>query len=141
MRIKPKKSLGQNFFIDCNTLRKIISFLELKPTDTFLEIGAGRAEASLLIAPFVHRFYAVELDKRFIPILSERLKDYKNVSIINKDILKFNFKESLLNKEKIKIFGNIPYYISTPIIEHLIENRAFIEEAFITVQKDLPYVW
>ncbi|MFY9402161.1 MAG: 16S rRNA (adenine(1518)-N(6)/adenine(1519)-N(6))-dimethyltransferase RsmA [Candidatus Omnitrophota bacterium] len=136
MRIKPKKSLGQNFLIDRNVLRKIISSLELKPTDTFLEIGAGRAEASLLIAPFIHRFYAVELDKRLIPILSERLKDYKNVSIINKDILKFNLKESLLHKQKIKVFGNIPYYISTPIIEYLIKNKAFIEEAFITVQKD-----
>lgn len=136
MRLNPKKSLGQNFLVDRNVARKIVLSLKLKSTDTVLEIGAGRGEISSLIAPCVQNLYALELDKRLIPVLSSRLKDYKNTFVINKDILKFNLNEITPDKEKIKVFGNIPYYISSPIIEYLIENRSFIQEAFITVQKE-----
>ena len=139
MRIRPKKSLGQNFLIDQNIRKKIIDALDLRPTDIVLEIGAGRGEITDLIAPLVDKLYALEIDRRLYPLLIERFKENKDVSIIDQDILKCNlfklFKENN-TIGKIKVFGNIPYYISSPIIEQLINYRAVISEAFITVQKE-----
>ncbi|MBN2830753.1 MAG: ribosomal RNA small subunit methyltransferase A [Candidatus Omnitrophica bacterium] len=136
MRVYPKKRLGQNFLIDLNIAKKIIEALELKKSDIILEIGSGRGELTSLIAPRVSKVYAVELDKRLKEAFSLRLKGYNNVSAINQDILKVDFKDIYRGRKKIKVFGNIPYYISSPIIEYLINNRAGITDAFITVQKE-----
>lgn len=139
MRIKPIKSLGQNFLVDQNITRKIIEALELRSSDIVLEIGAGQGELTGLIAPKVDKLYALEIDRRLYPLLIERFEIYSSVSIINQDILKCDlvkFFDELKIKGKIKVFGNIPYYISSPIIERLIKYRVVIKEAFITVQKE-----
>ncbi len=133
---KPKKSLGQNFLVDPNIRRKIIEVLELRPSDIILEIGAGKGELTGLIAPKVDKIYALEIDRRLYPLLTEHFKVCNNVSIINQDILKFDLAKISNEDNKIKVFGNIPYYISSPIIEHLIKYRAGISEVFITVQKE-----
>lgn len=139
MRIKPIKSLGQNFLVDQNIRRKIVEALELRNSDTVFEIGAGQGELTHLIAPKVSKLYALEIDRRLYPLLIERLKIYASVSVINQDILKCDlvkfFEENKI-KGKIKVFGNIPYYISSPIIERLIKYREVIKEVFITVQKE-----
>lgn len=132
----PKKSLGQNFLVDRNIARKIIEALELKPSDIILEIGAGKGELTGLIAPKVNKIYALEIDRRLYPLLTEHFKVCNNVSIINQDILKFDLAKISKCDIKIKVFGNIPYYISSPIIERLIKYRAGISEVFITVQKE-----
>lgn len=134
MHIKPKKKLGQNFLVDKNIQRKILAACDLKPKDIILEIGSGRGELTQLIAPKVKKVYALEIDPDLCGLLKERLKEYKNVIIINQDILRFNFKKYFNNR--VKVLGNIPYYISTPIIEHLFKFRQKIETAFITVQKE-----
>jgi 16S rRNA (adenine1518-N6/adenine1519-N6)-dimethyltransferase len=137
MRIKPKKRLGQNFLIDKNIQRKIIDSLELKPADTVFEIGAGRGELTCLISQKVHRVFALEVDPGLCQALKDNLSAFSNATIINQDVLKFNFKAHLNKIEgKIKVIGNIPYYISTPIIERLIKSRDKIDTAFITVQKE-----
>jgi 16S rRNA (adenine1518-N6/adenine1519-N6)-dimethyltransferase len=136
MHVYPKKGLGQNFLVDQNIAKKIIRALELKASDVILEIGSGKGELTSLIAPNVSKIYAVELDRRLETALSLRLKDYNNVNIINQDILKVNLMNLDCGRGKIRVFGNIPYYISSPIIEHLINNREVISDAFITVQKE-----
>jgi 16S rRNA (adenine1518-N6/adenine1519-N6)-dimethyltransferase len=136
---RPIKSLGQNFLVDQNIRRKIVQFLELRPSDILLEIGAGQGELTGLIAPKVDKLYALEIDRRLYPLLIERFKIYNSVSIINQDILKCNLiklADEHKIKGKIKVFGNIPYYISSPIIERLIKYRVVIREVFITVQKE-----
>ncbi|MEK6727406.1 MAG: 16S rRNA (adenine(1518)-N(6)/adenine(1519)-N(6))-dimethyltransferase RsmA [Candidatus Omnitrophota bacterium] len=137
MHLKPKKRLGQNFLTDKNIQNKILGSLELKPSDFILEIGAGSGEFTGLLAKKVKKVYAVEIDRDLYSLLEERIKDYTNVSVIKKDILKLNLQRYFagLNK-KIKVFGNIPYYISTPIIVHLLKFRRNIEIIFITVQKE-----
>jgi 16S rRNA (adenine1518-N6/adenine1519-N6)-dimethyltransferase len=139
MRIKPKKSLGQNFLVDNNIRNKIIDSLELKSSDFLLEIGPGRGELTSLISSRVNKVYALEIDNRLVKFLSDSLKPKGNISVIHADILKFDLKE-FIDKEKIpgklKIFGNIPYYISSPIIEYLIKERSLISSIFITVQKE-----
>ena len=137
MHIKPKKSLGQNFLVDKNIQKKIIVYLEIKPDDIILEIGAGRGELTNLIAKEAEKVYALEIDNSLCGILKENLKSYSNVEIINRDILKFNLRAYFRNlKQNLKVFGNIPYYISSPIIEHLFNYRNKIESIFITVQKE-----
>lgn len=136
MRIYPKKSLGQNFLVDKNISGKIVSLLGFNSSDIVLEIGAGRGELSSLIAPCVKKIYCLEIDKRLIPLLLNRMKDFDNASVINSDILKFNLGALSKEEGKIKVFGNIPYYISSPIIEYLIKHKSGVTEAFITVQKE-----
>lgn len=140
MRIKPKKSLGQNFLIDENIRRKIIACLELKPSDIVLEIGSGRGELTALIAQRTAKLYALEIDNELCIQLKSNLKGYSNAVIINKDILEFNLKKHFsrlgYKNSRIKVFGNIPYYICSPIIEHLLKYREKIESIFITVQRE-----
>lgn len=154
MYIKPKKRLGQIFLVDKNVQKKIISACELKPTDNVLEIGSGRAELTRLICDKVGGVYALEIDPYLCDILKDNLKGYSNVKIINQDILKFNLKRYFGKlKDKInpvrntshpenkisngiKVIGNVPYYITTPIIEHLLTYKDMIDTIFITVQKE-----
>jgi len=139
MRIIPKKSLGQNFLIDKNIQKKIISSLELSSNDTVIEIGPGRGELTTLIAPLVKKLCSVEIDRRLKTALEKNFQNTSNVEIINQDFLKFDLdgylKKNLI-KQKIKVFGNIPYYITSPIIERLINFRSNVKAIFITVQKE-----
>ena len=139
MHIKPKKSLGQNFLFDKNIQRKIIDACSLSEEDIILEIGSGRGELTAGLAPLVKKVYALEIDPRLIFKLEQKLSIYSNCRIIKSDILKFNINKFLQEnetKQKIKVIGNIPYYISSPIIEHLINYRNNISQAFMTVQKE-----
>lgn len=137
MHIKPKKRLGQNFLIDKNIQKKIIESCEFSQSDIVLEIGAGRGEMTSLIAEKVAFVYALEIDVDLCKILKHNLANLKNVEIINQNILKFDFKNYFRKiKKRIKVAGNIPYYITTPIIERLLEYKDKIEVIFIAVQKE-----
>lgn len=131
--IRPSKRLGQNFLVDKNIQRKIIAACEFDSSDTVLEIGAGRGELTRLIAAKARRVWALEIDKDLLPVLEENLEDITNVKVISGDILRFNFRQI---KSKVKAFGNIPYYITTSIIEHLLKYRDLIDVVFLTVQKE-----
>ena len=139
MFIKPKKSLGQNFLTDKNIQKKIVSACNLSKEDIVLEIGAGKGELTAQLAGKAKKVYALEIDQRLYPFLQKELGAYSNCQIIKGDILKFDISKFLQDnklKQKIKVIGNIPYYISSPIIEHLIEYRQAISAAFLTVQKE-----
>lgn len=139
MYLKPKKSLGQNFLVDQNIQKKIIAACDFHPEDIVLEIGSGRGELTGLIAKQINYVYAIEIDAHLFNILKIKFKDYPNVKIIKGDILKFNlgdFFKNLRRKGRIKVVGNIPYYISTPIIGYLLANSSKIDTIFITVQKE-----
>lgn len=139
MHIKPKKSLGQNFLVDKNIQKKIINACSLTHEDIVLEIGAGLGVFSGQLASKVKQVYALEIDQRLYPDLERNLGFYNNCQIIKSDILKFNLNKFLKDngiKQKIKVIGNIPYYISSPIIEHLINYKDNISIVFMTVQKE-----
>lgn len=137
MRIKAKKRLGQNFLSDKNIRAKIVASCDFKPGDIVVEIGPGRGALTQLIAPRVGRLIAVEVDRDLCGILRSSLAELPNIEIINRDVLKFDFREIIrAPHNKIKVIGNIPYYISTPIIEHLFVFRSCIEAVFLTVQKE-----
>ncbi|HOD12207.1 MAG TPA: 16S rRNA (adenine(1518)-N(6)/adenine(1519)-N(6))-dimethyltransferase RsmA [Candidatus Omnitrophota bacterium] len=130
--IIPRKNLGQNFLQDKNIIRKIIDACCLKPSDHVLEVGPGLGALTQQIAPKVQSFCAIEKDKR----LADQLRQdpcLRSALIINEDILDFCFPSSI---PRVKIIGNLPYNISSPIIERFIENRTHIHEAFVMVQKE-----
>jgi 16S rRNA (adenine1518-N6/adenine1519-N6)-dimethyltransferase len=139
MHSKPKKSLGQNFLVDKNIRDKIVSACSFSSADTLLEVGPGRGELTVLFASMVKELYAVEIDERLYGHLSKQLSVFPNCRLVKADILKVDL-NSFLSKEgvrqKIKVFGNIPYYISSPLIEYFISYRTLISEVFITVQKE-----
>lgn len=132
MSIKAKKHLGQNFLIDPNIRKKIIESCELKKTDIVLEIGPGKGALTQEIAPKVKKIIAVETDPELVTLLKKGF-DQANVEIIHEDFLKFSF-ESL--PKNIKIIGNLPYNISTPIITKVLENKEKFTSFFMTVQRE-----
>ncbi len=137
MRIKPKKSLGQNFLVDKNIRLKIIEACGFSKEDIVLEIGPGSGEMTQEIAPKVKRVLAVEIDKNLCDALRRRFALGKNVTIVNGDILKTDlspyFKRHI---HRVKVFGNIPYYITTPILGRIFKYRKHIKTVFLTVQKE-----
>jgi len=135
MQPEPKKGLGQNFLVNLRIRHQIVSSCAFAPSDTVLEIGAGRGELTCIYAKLVKKVYAFELDKGLCEILKERLKLQPNLKIIPKDALSVSWKR-YFEGEKIKIIGNIPYYLSTPIIQKTIESRQIVKEAFFTLQKE-----
>jgi 16S rRNA (adenine1518-N6/adenine1519-N6)-dimethyltransferase len=139
MYIKPKKSLGQNFLTDKNILLKMVSACVLSGDDIVLEIGAGMGDLTQILAQRAKEVYSLEIDRRVFGALKQRLGAYPNFRLLEGDILKFDiarFARERSNNRKIKVVGNIPYYISTPIIEHLIRYRELIDTVFMTVQKE-----
>src|SRR5208283_5496203 len=125
----PKKNLGQNFLTDTRIQQKIIQACDLKPEDTVVEIGPGQGVLTRRMAPQVKRLIGVETDRDLIePLLSSLSFP---VEIIHADFLKWDMSHL---PDGIKVVGNIPYYISTPIIEKLIADRRRISAVFLTVQ-------
>jgi len=135
MRLQPKKRLGQNFLADKNIRNKIIAACDLSPADVILEIGSGKGEMTLALANKARKVYALELDNRLIPYLEEVFAGHKNIRLVHKDILKFDLNKGIKEK-RIKVVGNIPYYISSPIIGHIAKYRIKVDSAFLTVQKE-----
>lgn len=143
---KPKKGLGQHFLIDKNIQEKIVKACKLKKTDTILEIGPGRGEITQVLLGKVKKVIAVEIDKNLCQILKEKFSSFKNLELLNTDILKLNLSDlrgrtglgrSRRGEERLKVIANIPYYISTPIIAHLLRFKESLEVVFLTLQKEL----
>ncbi len=135
MRLKAKKRLGQNFLVDRNVRAKILGACDFQDTDIVLEVGAGTGEMTGLIAAKAKKVLALELDHDCFTAAREILSAFGNIELINQDVLNFDLRKHF-GKNKVKVFGNIPYYISSPIIERLIKFRDNITEVFITAQKE-----
>ncbi|MDD5618521.1 MAG: 16S rRNA (adenine(1518)-N(6)/adenine(1519)-N(6))-dimethyltransferase RsmA [Candidatus Omnitrophica bacterium] len=134
-----KKRFGQNFLIDKNILSKILDFASLSKDDVVLEIGPGKGTLTRELASRAAKVIAVELDKDLCQFLKADLKDFTNVDLVNSDILEFDLRSYLKNTSagsKIKIAGNIPYSITTPILEYIFSNMDLIGSVYIMVQKE-----
>jgi len=129
---KPKKGLGQNFLIDKNILQKIIESSDIKPEDIILEVGPGVGALTQELAKKAQKVIAVEKDETMCKILKEDLKDFKNIEIINEDILKFKIEE-----KKYKVIANIPYYLTSPLIRKFLEEGNQPQEIILMIQKEV----
>jgi 16S rRNA (adenine1518-N6/adenine1519-N6)-dimethyltransferase len=135
-----QKKFGQNFLIDTRVLEEIIDAAEITKDDFVLEIGPGIGTMTQYLAESAGKVIAVEIDKNLIPILGETLAEYDNVTIINEDILKLDINR-LVEEENdgkpIKVVANLPYYITTPIIMKLLEDKLDIESITVMIQKEV----
>lgn len=134
------KSLGQNFLIDKNILDEIIAGSELTKEDYVLEIGPGMGSMTQKLCESAGKVVAVEIDKNLLPVLKVTLEEYDNITVINGDILKLNLKEVLqehFGDRKVKVVANLPYYITTPIIMKLLEEKLDLQSITIMVQKEV----
>lgn len=136
-----KKSLGQNFLIDMNILNKIVSAAELSDTTGALEIGPGIGALTEKLAQSAKQVTAVEIDSRLIPILSDVLAPYPNVQIVHGDVLKVNLQEvfaaNFTAVEKVSVVANLPYYVTTPILMKLLEERLPLQNIVVMIQKEV----
>jgi len=137
-RFRPRKSWGQNFLIDHNIARKIVSSAELSPKDIVLEIGAGKGILTGKIASRVNKVIAIEIDKKLCSFLREELKNYKNVEIIEGDFLKLDISHFLPSgsRSSMKVVANLPYYITSPTIMKLLNVKGWSEAVFM-LQKEV----
>lgn len=139
--ISANKSLGQNFLIDDNIINTIVDSANVNKEDLVIEIGPGLGTLTSRLLEKAGMVIAIELDKRMIRILNERFKLYNNFELVNDDVLKVNLKEIINNKsdslKKVKIVANLPYYITTPIIMKLLEDKLDVESITVMVQKEV----
>ena len=138
---KFKKSLGQNFLIDQNILKNIVAAAELDETKGALEIGPGIGALTQELAQAAGRVTAVEIDNRLIPILREVLSGVPNVHVEHGDVLKLNLKELIENQFKgltgVSVVANLPYYVTTPILMKLLEEKLPLEHIVVMIQKEV----
>lgn len=131
-----KKSLGQNFLHDPNVLEKIVSLAEVTPQDTVLEIGPGTGALTEVLARRARRVVAVELDRRLEPLLQTRFGSMEHVTLHFGDILETDVR-ALLGTEAFIVVANVPYYITSAILRHLLENDTRPERLILTVQLEV----
>lgn len=135
-----QKRFGQNFLIDSHVLDKIIEASQITKDDFVLEIGPGIGTMTQYLAEAAREVVAVEIDNSLIPILQDTLKDWDNVTVINEDILKVDICKLAREKNEgkpVKVVANLPYYITTPIIMGLFENKVPLSSITIMVQKEV----
>lgn len=132
----PRKSLGQNFLSDNNALEKVIDSAGIEANDQILEIGAGLGSLTRFLARASQRVVAVELDNHLIPILEDVLSGEENIEIVHGDILKLN-PAGLMTEPGYLVVANIPYYITSAIIRHLLESEVSPNRMVLTIQKEV----
>lgn len=136
-----KKSLGQNFLTEPNILRKIVESATIDSTTNVIEIGPGIGALTEHLAMAGKKVVAFEIDDRLIPVLADTLAPYPNVEVLHQDILKADLAkivaEKFLPEEPLKLVANLPYYITTPILMHVLESGVKIDELVVMMQKEV----
>ena len=138
------KSLGQNFITDRHVLESIVEGAEIGEKDLVIEIGPGIGVLTAEAAKAAAKVVAIEVDKRLIPILADTLADYDNIEVINQDILKTDVNEIIQKAREagefsgaVRIIGNLPYYITTPIVMKLLESGVECDSITVMMQKEV----
>lgn len=134
--LKANRKLGQNFLINQDIIEEIVNNSKISSEDVVIEIGPGLGALTKELLKKSKKVIAIELDKNMVDILKNRFPN-TNIEIIHEDILKINLKELISSYDKVKVVANLPYYITTPIIMRLLEERLNIISITIMVQKEV----
>ena len=134
--LSPQKSLGQNFLVDHNALLKVVEDADVSPDDTVLEIGAGVGNLTRLLAVRAKRVTAVEIDRDLFQVLEEITRPFENVQLIKGDFLEHDL-ASLFQKDGYLVVANIPYYITSAVIRHLLESAVKPARMALTMQREV----
>jgi len=137
INIRPKQSLGQNFLIDDNIARNIVRELHLSETDVVVEIGPGQGALTKHLVGKVKKLFAVEVDKRVVVELRDKFQS-ENVEIVHQDFLEVRLSEWQEKfKTKLRLVGNIPYHLTSPILFKAFEERSSIRDITMMVQREV----
>ena len=136
------KKLGQNFLVDNNIISKIIDAADLTSDDLVVEIGPGLGVLTQSIADKARQVYTIEIDRNLQPIIEHNLKQYHNVKVFFQDALKADFDRLVLTEageenRSYKVIANLPYYITTPLLMHILESKFNVELVVIMVQREV----
>lgn len=134
--LSPKKSLGQNFLHDPNALEKIVATADLMPTDTVVEIGPGTGALTAFLARAAKHVISIELDERMRPVLDQVLAPYPNVAVIWDDVLNVDLLQVVGPKDFV-VVANVPYYITSQILRHVLDNYRRPRRVVMTVQLEV----
>lgn len=136
-----KKSLGQNFLIDPNILRNIVSYANLTENSGAIEIGPGIGALTEHLARSAKKVVAFEIDQRLLPVLEDTLNPYDNVKIVHSDVLKADVAKVIAEEfpeiDDIMVVANLPYYVTTPILLKLLNDRLPIRGLVVMMQKEV----
>lgn len=136
-----KKSLGQNFLIDLNILKKIVDAAHLTPEKGAIEIGPGIGSLTEQLAKVAGKVVAIEIDQRLLPILSDTLSPYPHVSVEHGDVLEMDLNRIIEKHfspgQKISVVANLPYYVTSAILMKLLEDRLPLENIVVMIQKEV----
>lgn len=139
--VTANKKLGQNFLIDDNVIQGIVKSAQIDSTDLVIEIGPGLGTLTAQLLEKAGKVIAIELDQNMLKILNDRFHLYDNFMLLNNDILQVDLKklikENMSGFSKVKVVANLPYYITTPIIMKLLEEKLDIESITVMVQKEV----
>lgn len=133
---KARKRFGQNFLVDENIIERIVRAVAPKESDHLVEIGPGQGAITELLLQRCPSLTAVELDRDLIPMLEFKFREYPQFSIIEKDALKFDF-GAFAGDRPLRIVGNLPYNISTPLLFHLLGFRGKVQDMHFMLQKEV----
>ncbi|AVX29657.1 16S rRNA (adenine1518-N6/adenine1519-N6)-dimethyltransferase [Carboxydocella thermautotrophica] len=139
-QLRAKKKLGQNFLISERVTSAIVRAIDLQLDDVVVEIGPGIGSLTEELLQKAGQVVAIELDRELIPVLQDLFRDYSNLKLVNQDVLKVNLDQLVQEQTgatRYKLAANLPYYITTPILMHLLENRYRISEMALMVQKEV----
>lgn len=134
--LEPRRELGQHFLVDAGALVRIVAAAELTADDAVLEIGAGVGNLTRLLAASAGRVVAVEIDRRFLPVLEAELADCPNVRLVTGDILALD-PSDLMEGGPYKVVANLPYAITSAVLRHLLEARIHPQRMVVTVQREV----
>ena len=135
-KIIKKKRFGQNFLSDKLILSDLFDFIKPSSKDSFLEIGPGAGSLTEMFVSKSKNFTAIELDKDLINLLEGKFRDFKNFKIINRNILDINLKDFASSDNKIRLIGNLPYNMSSPILDWCFKNIHLIKDMHFMFQKE-----
>jgi 16S rRNA (adenine1518-N6/adenine1519-N6)-dimethyltransferase len=133
----PRKRFGQNFLHDHNIIYNILASIQAKPDEHWVEIGPGLGALTEPLLKLGLRLDVVELDRDLVALLKAKFKQQKHLQIHSADALKFNFSALAEANEKLRIIGNLPYNISTPLMFHLLDNASCLEDMHFMLQKEV----
>jgi 16S rRNA (adenine1518-N6/adenine1519-N6)-dimethyltransferase len=131
--VRPTKTLGQNFVIDPNTIRKVLEVARLSPEDTVLEIGAGAGSLTLGLAAAARHVVAVEVDPRLIEVLGETLAGVDNIEVVAGDAMSVPLGEV----RATKLVANLPYNIAVPVVMRVLEEAPQVDELVVMTQREV----
>jgi|TARA_B100001250_G_scaffold414629_1_gene454972 16S rRNA (adenine1518-N6/adenine1519-N6)-dimethyltransferase len=135
MSLNPNKRFGQNFLVDNNIIEKILESINPSNNEIFLEIGGGMGALTFPLLERLNKLNVVEIDKRMVDIL--RSEEKINLNVIKDNALNINLKDIVKKNNALRIVGNLPYNISTPLLFHLLEQREMVKDMHIMLQKEV----